>query len=151
MRVINILEVQGEIDVLRRIKKILFTGNKVNFESIVSSMNNTESDWNTWAIRNWGTKKNATDGYCEFDEVESGTFARIVFTTEDTTPDKVIERLSTFFPKNKFCLSWASQKGESVGEICYKNGEVTSKLTPSPNTTMARVIHQFNWGLESLL
>ena len=113
MRVINVLEVQGEMDVLRRIKKMLFTGNKVNFESIVSSMNNTESDWNTWSIRNWGTKKNATDGYCEFDEVESGTFARIVFTTEDTAPDKVVEKLSTFFPENKFCLSWASLKGGS--------------------------------------
>lgn len=92
------------------------------FENLIRSMRCLRLyghvSWLEWSQENWGTKWNAYSQKRISDKC-------IRFDTAWNPPIKVISELSLKFPKEKFCLRWASEDfGCNAGSVVIRNGEV---------------------------
>jgi len=88
--------------------------------------------WYQWAITNWSTKWNVSEGNCLEDE------NTLVFDTAWSAPVQVIKALSEKFPTVELHHAWADEDiGQNVGECTYLGGDPISVDLPPPGSARA--------------
>ena len=78
-------------------------------------------DWYEWAVKNWGTKWNSSDGFCENDTLS--------FQTAWSLPEPVLVKLSEMFPDITIGVVYADEDiGSNCGEFQLVDGNIENYI-----------------------
>lgn len=78
-------------------------------------------DWYDWAVRNWGTKWNSSDGFYENDTLS--------FQTAWSLPEPVLVKLSEMFPDITIGVVYADEDiGSNCGEFQLVDGNIENYI-----------------------
>lgn len=90
------------------------------------------STWYDWSIRNWGTKWNAYECYCECDN------SFIEFNTAWCGVPLIAAKLAEKFPDVDFTYLWADEDiGHNVGMMRFEKGACVEEYFPDDGTKEA--------------
>lgn len=104
-------------------------------------------DWYEWAIRNWGTKWNASETFCSDDGPGDKS---IEFQTAWDTPDPILMALSREYPEEMMLVVYADEDagGYNCGALLVKNGSVLREWTPGGGEDDRCAFAESVWGDE---
>jgi hypothetical protein len=78
-------------------------------------------DWYDWAVKNWGTKWNSSDGVYENDTLS--------FQTAWSLPEPVLVKLSEMFPDVRISVVYADEDiGSNCGEFQLQDGNIENYI-----------------------
>ena len=86
----------------------------------------TNSDWYSWANKNWGTKWSPYDESVD----HSNTYTHYSFDTAWSPPMEWLKKVSRKFPYLKFNVTWA-EEGGCGGRFMFYKGELCFEVSMS--------------------